>query len=1329
MALLCSGVDYRHFRTYSPCFVTTRFVPAFHMTLLHSKFYSHECLCVCTSDFDTYNRDVRLQGVDKLSALPKPTQLAVSIPDSIAQIGHVRSMSMVQSYLLLGGSHGHLLVLQPPEPGEHSINAALQSPDLNHVGVSLLHSVAVTAVAGVPRASCGGTDRAVLGQSSAKILVAAASMLGSVALVTVDPHPCSSDPTLVCVAMLTDVGSAVTALQLAPHPPVSAVCDHGIHDSSCYAASGGTSSATEGNRAAVGDLLEHTVEPEPGWVLCAAASENVHVWSISQYVDSECTDAPNEAHSVPCEHSIVYGGPIKGLGHTAAPVCMRIVGQQSFDCVSDNTSTSRSVPCPTLSLVVACTDRSIRAWPLSKKLVDINRSTWLSEQQAKEAERAARSQAHCQKSSADETIAVPQAHKSIQESPSSERACAANAAPQQGVNNELETPHKQTPEAQRRDSSPTSDQLECRADPVLATELHTGPGEHQNVPNEIAQQGDKALGPKPSSVLHTQVLHEDQQDISANSALQSNVGETLLPLAHAQRQPAADSPMRPLNPEGHKAHAGSTTVSSTRDSVASRLSRYVGVRKTTEVSRLRPRACTFGAQSMLQPFVDQKLAAWHGKPSKLPGTSASAIDAEGLMTDVISFHASEDAAQQSTGASQKPATSTRNAAHAAAQRTALIQLWQGRVCEALDTVIEADALNADFVAMSMGAGPEVWRAVVALYATQLAACGEINLAVSYLCSAGDFEQAVMLYKNSGHTLEALLLAERHMPPSSGIMHTLRSSLQTQLTQGGGDEPPAAPLNAWSVQLAIANGDLQGAVQMLVPQNAVCSGELLGQACRKLVKERYNEAAAELCSRVALGCTGLKAQKGWLDQALHQDAGISCVALAIGIVQELLIRVLQCLVSIRAATGSEEITLSDALGRVTRCCSEFTSALLCNMPSSKKITFELVPTSLLQTVLERAMSAMNGVDPMAATSMTEQKDSMDSPSQARASDITQKHLQIVAQAILVCVDAALSCVDNQLLLPGHREDLAKRIPRLQQPIFPSVEDKQASEKPSIDLAARFVSTTLVGPVYQQDSTAPCGPASSDVLQYEAAMDAWARCAGQKCLHLCSSPLDCSLDGIASGSKLQPTAWHSTVMELLLRLPQEGHAAHEDPALECYDSCTTAGTAVDHGEGAAQEAVVPVVTVLDSALRELNDLTAGRSDTETQHSSPRTPRSPLWLASPDPSLRSERARSERVNQSHCSGSKADDQIHWTDVEAYHRTVQAYTPQVWAAFRQEALAGEVTSAPGVGDLSTRSVPAGALVSGVVELAQDVSSRDIVLSGWSRALRLHPGSEMKLA
>ena len=1319
---------------------------------------------------------LHVQGAEKIAALPAPQSLASRLPESVQQMCTFSSMELVQSCLLLGGGHGHLLVVQAPEPGEHSLNTALQAPSFELIGSTLVHTAAVTAVTGVWLQPHDTAAELCCGDAHAcRMLVVVASASGSVGILCLNQTPNCSDRALVCLAMLTDVSNAVTSLQLVPHPSFVASCSAAaaaVSDADSEAsAPDGTKHATMDVKLTKDTVVE--VRKPLEWVLCACAvTDNVHMWTVSLDSQPEPTDASDpHLRGTGSRQVATYCGAFKGVGHTAAPVGMRVV---EGHCVTEDPAAGATDGClqePSAAapwLVVACTDRSIRAWPVTPKLLDMHRVSKLAQQQAAAAKDAA------QEPQAQPQTAPPAARATSliacqdegREAQPSEMvhggaACVTELEPvaqpcSASSSRSLESSMSQQKPAAQLDASSMSTALQKSGQacvptaPVQQSGLVLSSNDQEEV---VAVHGDASLhahgftseGATDRSSVLSGPQAQCEPDTCAKLTDNGSEGKSSVP--------APESLLSNAKPQSSKealqAYAGSGGGSEreSQGSIASQLSRCVGISKTVEVARLRPRACVLGTQSMLQGLVDDRLK--HGERSFLPGTARSSVDSEQMLSDLVASVGQHEVAGTGASSASKAAAGIRNATVAAAQRVAWIQLWQGDVCTALDAVVEADALNADFVAMAMGAGPEVWREVVALYAAQLAACGDIHLAAGYLCSAGDFKQAVTVYRTSGMMLEALTLAERHLAPSSSILRTLRSSLQAQLDQVGGPEPPAA-VAAWGVEVSIANGDVEGAVRKLVAQDGVCSESMLSRACDMLASEGHRVVAAELSCRAALGSSRAEVQKHWLQAALGQDVGVACVAAAIGIVWELMDDLLEHLVSVVRAEQASD--WSGIVGAAARSCRRFVGRLqpAQDIPASST-SIRAVPEELLQSVLTRVVDAIVGAVPQSQT-----------PSQGGARDVApaddsaQEQVQEVAQSISRCVASALCCINGKELLPAHLEDLSSSVSRLLPALILSPADKSAAESVPLELVVELVAATLNVAADNQDSVDARSIVNDGSSPSGSALSAWERCAARRCSAQCSlaSGDDGGGDGrnLSSGPSLQSSVWQTTVVQFYRATQPEDDATDtivaQAPATDAaIERATIHSEAIE--DAVPEECAIPVVSVLDSALQELGDLPIGAGDAEIDPSPYRTPDSAGEWTGPGTIPCPERKRKGRAGRVvHSSEAKAAE-LHWSEVERYQSTVRAYTPQDWAVFRQEAMvsghaATVVATALNDAEVHVRAIQAHVQGSGAVQLepagggsavTQQRSStstadgNDVIVEGWLGALQMHPGPSVALS
>ena len=1193
------------------------------------------------------------------------------------------------------------------------------------------------------------------------MLVVAASAPGEVAVLCLDQTADSSDRALVALAMLKDVSNAVTYLQLLPHPAFVAAFDTTVAPAD---AAGKASAAGDTEPLVVNDnLTDDTArecEKSPEWILCAcAATDSVHMWTLSVDAQPEPADLSNPSlHARGSKQVATYCGALKGVGHTAAPLCMRVVGGHRQAHAQEEEAADVCLDASHVApwLVVACTDRSIRAWPVTSKLLDMHRVATLSqpahavaaaakdgvheshaEPQAAPSARNATSLTVCQDESED--VQAPQpVHAGAactDEAVTAAQPCSAAKSSVTSVISQRK-PATQTDASLMSSDQHKSAQTCLPLAPAQHSAANSGCNDQEDSPTvhgEARCLTSQGVNP-PSSVLNepqTQCQLDASAKPCADSIEESSVCTT---------EPSP-SDAKPESSEGNlQAHAGCRSGS--EQSVASQLSKFVGISKTAEVARLRPRACMLGTQPILQRFVDDKLN--HHECSCLPGAALSSVDSERMLSDLATFVAADEVVvDKGPGKASKAAAGIRNAAAGAAQRAALIHLWQGDVCAAVDTVVEADALNADFVAMAMGAGPEVWREVVALYAAQLAACGEVHLAAGYLCSAGAFEQAVRVYMVSGLLLEALVVGERHLPPSSTLLCTLRSLLQKQLAQFGGFEQ-AVGVESWAVEVSVANGDVQGALQMLVRQDGVCSESVLSRACDMLASKGYHDASAEVACRVALGSTSMEVQKQWLGAALRQDVGVACVAAAIGNVQELISDLLDHL--IRVVLAERANVWSEVAGAVSRSCSRIVGSLQpAQHRSAANIPVLTVPAVVLQNALSRAVDAIIGA--------VAQSQAQSDGGAYAAHDCAQEQLQELAQSILCCVACPLSCINSEGLLPGHLEDLSSSVQRMLPSLVLSHADKHAAKTAPLELAAALVAVSLDVAAVGQDVLGASSVVSGASQPSDSALHAWERCAARKCSVQYSLASGGVGDGniLSTDSLLQQSVWQFTVMEFQRTArPQDtatGANVEQSPVVAAAESLVAHSKAAE--PAVAEECAVPEVSVLDSALQELGDLPTAACDPETDPSPYRTPDSAgSWTESGATSSPERRRKGRAWQASHRSAAKVDD-LHWSVVEQYQRTVQAYTPQDWAVFRQEALAGGhvatvFATAASDASVQVQELQAQVLSSGAVELeppgegpavpqqqprASVEDGSDIVVEGWLGALQLHPGRSRLLS
>ena len=210
----------------------------------------------------------------------------------------------------------------------------------------------------------------------------------------------------------------------------------------------------------------------------------------------------------------------------------------------------------------------------------------------------------------------------------------------------------------------------------------------------------------------------------------------------------------------------------------------------------RPRPTSLGASPLLQDYVAEALRpaqdsqhAMHSLPAGtlLPGLLHASEQAHQLLRRLRVAGSVADAVAGGTSHSGR-ATQLRRA-----QAAVLPLLWAGNAADAVHEVAAAGALNADFVALC--GVSDAWHAAACQHAAQLAACGELHLAVAYSCSAGRWADAASLYAAAGLTEEAVLLAELHQGASdadgAALLRRLRCQLAVKLQSSGAVTSSAA----------------------------------------------------------------------------------------------------------------------------------------------------------------------------------------------------------------------------------------------------------------------------------------------------------------------------------------------------------------------------------------------------------------------------------------------------------------------------------------------------------------------------------------------------------
>ncbi|KAK9814307.1 hypothetical protein WJX72_003732 [[Myrmecia] bisecta] len=173
------------------------------------------------------------------------------------------------------------------------------------------------------------------------------------------------------------------------------------------------------------------------------------------------------------------------------------------------------------------------------------------------------------------------------------------------------------------------------------------------------------------------------------------------------------------------------------------------------------------------------------------GPAARAMPAELAALDVYVSPLAASAVLRDTAEAISTSGARNTEALRAAQQKAVVQMWRGDVAAALQAVIEADALNAGFVSMSVGAGRAVWREVVGAYAAQLEAQGDVHLAASHLLSAHDPRAAVEVYRRAGLLRDAITLASASLLPQDPLLRELHCLWASQLEEQGSFEAASA----------------------------------------------------------------------------------------------------------------------------------------------------------------------------------------------------------------------------------------------------------------------------------------------------------------------------------------------------------------------------------------------------------------------------------------------------------------------------------------------------------------------------------------------------------
>eukprot|EP00892_Ulva_mutabilis_P003144 jgi/Ulvmu1/12830/UM098_0011.1 len=819
-------------------------------------------------------------GVAKLSTMATPQDVLsqLAVPPGMRLPEAATCACTAGDTVFLGTQQGELAALALPPPGEHSANTTLRAPPPELLLLQQLHGASVTAIATMAAQHTSG--------AAVRCVIAAAASSGTVALATFDGGVGGAGATLAVLCVLSDVQKSIASLLFAECPAGADVA-HVPADETAVAA--GDAEAVSGtNGTAEGAQPAHGAERKL-LLFASAHSGKVHRWHVRLTQHSADTCKPS-ANSIPDagirnQGLATYCGALGGASGASAPMMLCAVSAPVTP--RDSAAHAPTVPraggvCPragpaTCTWVLAgCADRSVRGWPVTAALA--------------------------------EPPPPPRAEPATGQDTPEPPAGAAAAA---GVPSEPAGAAGSRAAAEVAWATPSAQEasVACQVPPAIeavdATLGELQPPEAVWPPLEataLVQQAQAQAGGVSVGAARTRIDSRDMLE-----AMTSQLERTVLTdaehdavaAAHAELEPRASMQAQPSRVVPHPEHAPAASacglanegaaaqpaVAADRmgpaaaavQGVGGSMSRFVGVR-ASDTARHRPRATALGNGSLLSGYVDERLArlpASHA--SGLPGANRGTAAAEAALQGA----AAADIRVAAAAASSKAGSSARLATLSAAHREALHLLLQGQVTAALDVVVAADALNADFVAMSAAAGPPVWRAVVALHAARLEACGEVHLAVAYHCSAQEYEEAAQAYRRAGLLLEAVALAERHLAPGAALLHSLRQQLAAQLLRAGGG---TATLR-WRGEVIAAAGDLGEAVGVAL--EAGQGSEALMHACGMAQAAGAAELAAELGVRAALTARTENGQRVGMRSALEADVGMAAVGAAVGTVGSLL----------------------------------------------------------------------------------------------------------------------------------------------------------------------------------------------------------------------------------------------------------------------------------------------------------------------------------------------------------------------------------------------------------------------------------------------------------
>lgn len=880
-----------------------------------------------------------LQGVSKLGSMATPQDLLTLLASAGGPALHGATCACAaEDTIFVGTQQGQVATILLPPPGEHSVNTSLRAPDPQLLQVLQMHGASVTAIA-----VTGADPMASQHGCGAPSCVAVAARSGAVCVAVFSRDQGGAGAALRVICTMSDVKKSVTALVFVDCP-LSA--DQRLQAVEHATAGGGGTCSRAGllPHAGAADTQEAssvTTEAqarappnESGGrkllLFACAHSDQVHRWRITLPESDVVCATHADATGGPCDRRVVatYCRALKGAGGSASPLQLCVASAGAVESSSPEaeagvatgaTSMLPSAGLPQVWVLAGCADRSMRGWAVTAAIAEapseelVERPSGGPDAQAAAAAVAAASDtlSECQSGVADASreAAEPPVVMDRRERDRRDEGLSQGGSTACSM-------------AAGRASVPAT--MTAYAAPIAVLRQAEAPASSAGPSTGVAGAAQEATASAPSVLRMHETLgsgceeaagapvgHVEGPGAGGTHALASPELDSLqLPAAAAAPVDSATAVPTSGSGDGKAGAASGCTHGSDIPKAAVRvaqgaahtISRYAGVR-ASDTSRHRPRATALGTAALMSSYVDERLQTLNDAPGShstgLPGANCSSTRAAEVL-DAASQHSMRG----SSNDGGKAAGSARLAAISAAHRTALYLLLHDDVPAALDVVIAADALNADFVAMSAAAGPNVWRAVVGLHAARLEACGDIHLAAAYLCSARDFEGAVHAYQRSGLLLEAIAVAERHLPPAAALLRSLREQLAAQLLHSGG----GAAATRWRGEVMAAAGGLGQALGVVL-----ASGEGHQQLMHASgIAEAAGEAdlAAELAARAALQAQAAAEQLAGVQQALAHNVGTAAVAAAVGTVGALLEAWL--LAVLRSSSRGPVVTLEHAV---------------------------------------------------------------------------------------------------------------------------------------------------------------------------------------------------------------------------------------------------------------------------------------------------------------------------------------------------------------------------------------------------------------------------------